>query len=79
MRRISFFMIVVVSILTATTAKAKKNEVIDFVHPLCWYSGMENHVFQILIHGDNISDMTPSLENAASLSIDEVVKVENPN
>lgn len=72
-------MIVVVSILTATTAKAKKNEVIDFVHPLCWYSGMENHVFQILIHGDNISDMTPSLENATGLSIDEVVKVENPN
>ncbi len=79
MRRISFFMIVVVSILAATTAKAKKNEVIDFVHPLCWYSGMETPVFQLLIHGDNISDMTPSLENATGLSIDEVVKVENPN
>lgn len=79
MRRISFFMIVVVSILAATTAKAKKNEVIDFVHPLCWYSGMENPVFQLLIHGDNISELTPALENADGLAIEEVVKVENPN
>ena len=72
-------MIVVVSILAATTAKAKKNEVIDFVHPLCWYSGMENPVFQLLIHGDNISELTPALENADGLAIEEVVKVENPN
>ena len=72
-------MIVVVSILAATTAKANKKDVIDLVHPLCWYSGMENHVFQLLIHGDNISDMTPSLDNAQNVSIEEVVKVENPN
>lgn len=79
MRRITFFMIVVVSFLTVTTAKAKKSEIIDFVHPLCWYSGMENHVFQLLIHGDHISDMTPSLENAGNVKIEEVVKVDNPN
>ena len=79
MRRIAFFLIVVFSVLSVQLMKAKKIQHVDFVHPICWYSGMENPLFQLLIHGDNIADMTPSLENAKMLSIEEVVKVKNPN
>ncbi len=79
MRRIAFFLIAVFSVLSVQQIKAKNNQTIDFVHPLCWYSGMENHLFQMLIHGDNIADMTPSLEGANQLTIMEVVKVKNPN
>ena len=79
MRRIAFFLIAVFSVLSVQHTMAKKNQTVDFVHPLCWYSGMENPLFQMLIHGDNIADMTPSLDGAKQLTIEEVVKVKNPN
>ena len=79
MRRIFLFLIVVVSVLSVHNAEAKKSQIVDFVHPLCWYSGMENHVFQLLLHGDHIKDMNVTIEDATNVIIDEVVKVDNPN
>lgn len=74
------FLILLICALFASNALiAKKVENVDFVHPLCWYADMKNPRLQIIIHGDNISEMTTTLVNAYGISIVEEPKVENNN
>ena len=36
---------------------------IDRVEPLHWWAGMENTQLQLLVYGENISDLTPEITN----------------
>ncbi|GJM63043.1 neopullulanase SusA [Persicobacter diffluens] len=58
----------------AEAAKVK----VDRVEPLNWWVGMKNPALQLMIHGENIADLNPTI-NYAGVSLDRVIKVENPN
>lgn len=49
----------------------------DKVEPPFWYAGMQNPELQIMFHGKNIAQYTPSVSN--NVVIKNVVKTENPN
>ena len=53
-------------------------QTIDKVEPPFWWAGMENQDLQLLIHGDQIGDLTAST-NAAGIKIQQTHKAESPN
>jgi len=65
-----------------TRPAAKATDVkhrIQHVHPLVWWAGMRDPHLQIMVHGDNISDLEVSLKGATNVTLERVEKVENPN
>ncbi|PXY01222.1 alpha-amlyase [Marinifilum breve] len=68
--------IVTVLFLGNITAFAKNK--IDHLEPAFWWVGMKSPKLQLLVHGENISDLKPEL-NYAGVSIDKVSRVSNPN
>lgn len=52
---------------------------LSHMHPLNWWSGMQNPELQVLLHGDNIGDCTVTLTQAQNVSLMRVEKVTNPN
>ncbi|MCM5661923.1 glycoside hydrolase family 13 protein [Galbibacter mesophilus] len=54
----------------SATAQIKK------IEPPFWWSGMKKSEIQLMVYGDNISSLKPSIEE---LNIKEVKKTENPN
>ncbi len=48
------------------------------VEPAFWWTGMKNPKLQLLIHGDKVSELTPSVQ-AKGVSIESTVLVKNPN
>ena len=75
----TFLFIALLTCLSLSAADKPKKDMVDFVHPLHWYAGMKNPKFQVLLHGENIASMDVQLDKASNVTIDEVVKVENPN
>lgn len=53
-------------------------EKIDRVEPPFWWAGMKNPTLQLLIHGENIAQLTPKIQYKG-LSLERVIKVKNPN
>lgn len=51
---------------------------IKHLEPAFWWAGMKNRQLQLLVHGDRIADLVPSLDYTG-VSIKEVTRVENPN
>lgn len=49
------------------------------VHPLNWWSGMQNPVVQIMLHGEQIGDCEVSLTEAKNVSLIRTEKVDNKN
>jgi glycosidase len=51
---------------------------IRHLEPASWWTGMKNPRLQLLVHGDRIGDLAPSLEHAG-VRIANVVRTDNPN
>jgi len=51
---------------------------IDHLEPMSWWINMHNKTLQLMVHGKNISELTPSITNA-KLRITKVTKVESLN
>ncbi|MGQ1909735.1 glycoside hydrolase family 13 protein [Marinifilum sp. RC60d5] len=51
---------------------------INHLEPAFWWTGMKNSNLQLLVHGDNISELKPELDYAG-VSIEKVSYVQNPN
>lgn len=64
--------LLILSLLTLPlTAQVQK------IEPPFWWTGMHNTELQLLVYGNNISDLQPEFSNG--IQIKEVIKVENPN
>lgn len=50
---------------------------VERVEPPYWWAGMKQTKLELLVYGDNISDLRP--EFSGNVTIKKVVKVENPN
>ncbi len=51
---------------------------IDRLEPPFWWAGMKNSELQLMVYGENISALEPTIDYPG-VFIDEVIKVENPN
>lgn len=58
---------------------AKPSLQVEQVHPLNWWAGMKDPHLQILIHGKNLSACQPSLAKAQGISLERVIRVDNPD
>ena len=76
-RRFSFI-IIMFSIFSALFGRSSKPR-LDHVHPLNWYTGMQESSVQVMLHGSDIGDCEVSLSQANGINIERVVRVENPN
>lgn len=53
-------------------------EKINRVEPPFWWAGMKTAKLQLLIHGENIAELTPKIQYKG-LSLERVIKVKSPN
>jgi glycosidase len=51
---------------------------IKHLEPAFWWTGMQHKQLQILVHGNKISELTPSF-SYPNLKLDSVVRTDNPN
>ena len=51
---------------------------IDHLEPPFWWAGMEDDRLQILVHGENISELIPEI-SYPGVTVSEVNKIESPN
>ena len=51
---------------------------INRVEPPFWWAGMKNPKLQLLVHGKDISQLTPKIQYKG-LSLERVIKVKSPN
>lgn len=51
---------------------------IDHLEPAFWWAGMKNSKLQLLIHGENIAQLTPSIKYEG-VEISKIARQENPN
>jgi glycosidase len=72
MRKLTIILLVLLSANVWAQTK------LDHVEPMFWWTGMKNPKLQLLVHGQNISGLTASL-NYAGVKLVETHKVENPN
>ena len=52
---------------------------LNHVHPLNWWTGMQEPTLQVMLHGNNIGDCQVSLTEAKDVVVQKVERVENPN
>jgi glycosidase len=64
-------------LLTISAAPGGAQE-IERIEPPFWWTGFEHRELQLMLHGNNISLLTPDVDHAG-VSINRVVRVENPN
>ena len=63
MKKTRFVLILMFSLLTYLLGSAAAPK-LSHMHPLNWWSGMQNPELQVLLHGDNIGDCTVTLTSA---------------
>lgn len=51
---------------------------LERVEPPFWWAGMHNPELQLLVHGDNIAELTPRLD-VEGVTLRQTIKVANPN
>jgi glycosidase len=68
----------VLACLLAAFAAASSAQEIERVEPPFWWTGFEHRELQLMLHGNNISLLTPELDHPG-VSISRVVRVESPN
>lgn len=70
--------IICILLLVLPQISFSQNKIIDRIEPPFWWAGMQDSELQLLVHGDNITDLTPVISyNGATLK--QIIKVENPN
>jgi neopullulanase len=74
MNRIKLLMLSLLLTLLYSAAFAQQLR----VEPAFWWTGMKDTNLQLLLHGDNISHLTPSL-NQTGVELKDVIKVKSPN
>ncbi|WP_281614562.1 glycoside hydrolase family 13 protein [Flammeovirga sp. SubArs3] len=62
----------------SSAVMAKSSTVIDRVEPAFWWAGMVHPELQLLVHGDDISNLNATI-NYDGVTLDQTIKVENPN
>ena len=65
-------------LITLSCSVQAKDYVIKHMEPASWWVGMQDKSLQLLVHGDDISELTPKL-NYPGVSIKDVIKVSNKN
>ena len=75
MRCTALFLIALVSAGFAAGAHAQE---IERVEPPFWWTGFEHQELQLMLHGNNISLLTPEVRHPG-VSLSRVVRVESPN
>jgi len=61
-----------------TQAADQKNERIERIEPAFWWAGMKSSQLQLMVHGDNIADFTPTLAYPG-VRIQSIQRVSNRN
>lgn len=70
-----FFSVILFLIVTISFGQSYK---INHLEPAFWWTGMEHKQLQILVHGDQISELSASF-SYPNLELDSVVRTTNPN
>ena len=77
MRNQRFFLVFALFLLAGIfTARAQSG--IQRVEPPNWWVGMKNPSLQLLVYGENITDLYPSV-NYEGVSVERVIRVPSPN
>ena len=76
MLRLRFFMLLVLITSISTLFASAIN--IDRVDPPYWWTGMENSHLQIMVHGDHLSETSPTI-GYPGVKLESVVHVDSPN
>jgi glycosidase len=66
------------AVLLMAIATFSDAQEIDRIEPPFWWTGFEHREVQLMLHGNNISLLTPAVEHDG-VSISRVVRVESPN
>jgi glycosidase len=66
------------ALLCAGFATGADAQEIERIEPPFWWTGFEHSELQLMLHGNNISLLTPVVDHAG-VSVERVVRVENPN
>lgn len=77
MKRSQKTFLMVALLLWSSIAEAA-NYKIDHLEPPFWWADMKNPHLQLLVHGEDISDLAPELEYPG-VRLQEVTRVQNPN
>jgi glycosidase len=72
------FRLLICVCLTALLASAAVAQEIERVEPPFWWTGYEHRQLQLLVHGNNVSLLTPEID-FDGVSINRVVRVASPN
>lgn len=78
MRKAFYLILVAVFILMSNTIQTENNYQIDRLEPPFWWVGMENPELQLLVYGESIAELTPSI-NREGVNMTRVDRVKNPN
>jgi glycosidase len=70
--------IVFLFIFSAVCFQLNAQNTFDKVEPSFWWVGMQDSALQIMVHGDEISDLTPEISNR-HISLNSVSRTENSN
>ncbi|PWJ42697.1 glycoside hydrolase family 13 protein [Sediminitomix flava] len=76
LNKIILIPLLALTFLMSNTANAQ--DIIDRIEPTFWWVGMHNPNLQLMIHGDKIGDLNPSV-SYKGVTLEQVIKVENPN
>ena len=75
MRTTKTWLAIVTSMLLSLPAVAQE---IERVEPPFWWTGFEHRELQLMLHGNNLSLLTPAIEHPG-IAINRVVRVDSPN
>ena len=72
-----FLQLAILSILLSPMSQAQYYK-IEHLEPMSWWNNMQSNKLQLMVHGKNISDLTPKISDE-SIRIVEVKKIVNKN
>ena len=73
LKRICFLLV-----FSAVCLHLNAQNTFDRVEPSCWWVGMQDSRLQIMVHGDEVSDLTPKISNR-HITLDSVSRTDNSN
>ncbi len=76
--KLRLYNLVICIIITCTTTIQLFAQSSLQVEPPNWWIGMKHHQIQLLVHGEKIAELEPSIQNNA-IELTKTIKVKNPN
>ena len=67
-----------VLVIFTQTISAQKNTALDRIEPSFWWVGFKHQQLQLVVYGSQISQRNVSI-NYNGVTLEQLVKVENPN